>query len=507
MSRASVWLWIAMCLLLTSSAKNSYTGKGTINAPIATLTCPLPIITECDISDVPAYANLAELQTAGGTFFTDCIAGPNNATFASSDASNLGSCPEIVTRTYSITTNCSETAVCNQMITITDITDPTIVTCPPMRALEGCTATDVINHPSISLPYSTVITGTTEAIFIAEGGVASDMCGIDSVHYVDAISGNCPITLTRTFTVFDPCGNSADCIQTIEIDDTTPPTADPISAIGPFSCYADIPAPDVTVVTGEVDNCGGIVTVAFVSDSADPGCNGTVSRTYSLTDVCGNTANITQDITIDDNKAPTADPISAIGPFSCYADIPAPDVTVVTGEMDDCGEVVAVAFVSDSPDPGCSGTVTRTYSLTDVCGNTVNITQDITIDDNTAPTADPISAIGPFSCYADIPAPDVSVVIGEMDDCGGAVTVAFVSDSANPGCSGTVTRTYSLTDVCGNSVNITQNITIDDNTAPTADPISAIGPFSCYADIPAPDVSVVIGEMDDCGGAVTVAFV
>ncbi|WP_235299751.1 HYR-like domain-containing protein, partial [Portibacter marinus] len=286
--------------------------------------------------------------------------------------------------------------------------------------------------------------------------------------------------------------------------DNTAPTADPISAIGPFSCYADIPAPDVSVVIGEMDDCGGAVTIAFVSDSADPGCSGTVTRTYSLTDVCGNTANITQNITIDDNTAPTADPIPAIGPFSCYADIPAPDVTVVTGEMDDCGGVVNVAFVSDSANPGCSGTVTRTYSLTDVCGNSINITQNISIDDNTPPTADPLPVLGPFNCYANRPPPNVNDVTGEMDNCGGTVMVTHLSDTGNPGCNGTVTRTYRLTDQCGRSANITQQILIQDTIPPTANPLTDLGPFNCYSQIPNGNVNQVIGETDNCGGLVQV---
>ena len=185
--------------------------------------------------------------------------------------------------------------------------------------------------------------------------------------------------------------------------------------------------------------------------------------------------------TINDNVPPTADPMPALGPFACYADIPAANINDVTGETDNCAGVVTVAFVSDGPNPGCSGTVVRTYSLTDECGNSSTITQNILINDNVPPTADPMTALGPFACYADITPADINDVTGETDNCGGVVTVAFVSDGPNPGCSGTVIRTYRLTDECGNSSTITQNITINDNIAPTADPLPAMGPFGCYA--------------------------
>ncbi|MFZ4706867.1 MAG: FISUMP domain-containing protein [Bacteroidales bacterium] len=162
----------------------------------------------------------------------------------------------------------------------------------------------------------------------------------------------------------------------------TNPTANTLPNLGPFACYIDIPLPNVLDVTGETSDCGGLVTVTFVSDGMDPICAGTVVRTYNLTDACGNSANITQNITILDNVAPTADPLPGIGPYSSYSNIPAPNIQDVTGEVDNCIGLVTVTFLSDGADPGYSGTVVRTYSLLDGCGNQTNITQNITIFNN-----------------------------------------------------------------------------------------------------------------------------
>ena len=145
---------------------------------------------------------------------------------------------------------------------------------------------------------------------------------------------------------------------------------------------------------------------------------------------------------------------------------------------------MTVTFVSDTADPGCSGDVTRTYELEDGCGNTSSVSQTITILDDVAPTADVLPALGPFACFADIPVANINEVTGESDNCAGAVTVTFVSDTADPGCSGIVTRTYELEDGCGNTSTLNQTITILDNVAPTADALPALGPFACFADIP-----------------------
>ena len=68
-------------------------------------------------------------------------------------------------------------------------------------------------------------------------------------------------------------------------------------------------------------------------------------------------------------------------------DVPAADITVITDEADNCG-TPTVAFVSDLSDGNsCPEVITRTYSVTDSCGNSINVTQTITINDITPPTA------------------------------------------------------------------------------------------------------------------------
>jgi len=127
---------------------------------------------------------------------------------------------------------------------------------------------------------------------------------------------------------------------------------------------------------------------------------------------------------------------------------------VVTDEADNCDATPTVAFVSDANNGGAGCTaspyiVTRTYSVTDDCGNSINVTQTITAVDNTNPTASDPAPIN-VQCIADVPAPDITVVTDEADNCDATPTVAFVSDANNGGAGCTaspyiVTRTYSVT--------------------------------------------------------------
>ncbi|WP_207785471.1 hypothetical protein, partial [Flagellimonas aquimarina] len=100
------------------------------------------------------------------------------------------------------------------------------------------------------------------------------------------------------------------------------------------------------------------------------------------------------------------------------------------------------------------------------------------------PTASDPSGIT-VECIGDVPAADISVVSDEADNCSLAanITVAFVSDSALVGSNpGTITRTYSVTDEAGNSINVTQAITVNDTTDPTASDPSGIT-VECIGDV------------------------
>ncbi|MBI5371821.1 MAG: gliding motility-associated C-terminal domain-containing protein, partial [Sphingobacteriales bacterium] len=263
-------------------------------------------------------------------------------------------------------------------------------------------------------------------------------------------------------------------------------------------------APDPLVVIDEADNCSAPV-VAFVSDVTDGNlCPETITRTYSVTDNCGNQITVTQLIQITDPIMPTAsNPVGVT--VQCIGDVPAADPLVVTDEADNNG-VPVVAFVSDVSDGNtCPETITRTYSVTDDCGNQITVTQTIVVDDTTNPTASNPAGVT-VQCIGDVPASDPLVVTDETDNCSVPV-VAFVSDVSDGNtCPETITRTYSVTDACGNQITVTQTIVVDDTTNPTASNPASVT-VDIIANVPAPDPLVVTDEADNCTAAPAVAFV
>ncbi len=231
------------------------------------ITCPANITVQC-ASQVPA-------PDIAGVITSDNCGGTSTVIFVGDVISNQ-TCADrfTVTRTYMATDECGNSSTCNQTITVFDNTAPSI-TCPANVTVQCASQ---VPPPNIA------------------GVVTSDNCGgTATVTFVaDVISNQTCVNrfiVTRTYRATDACGNSATCNQTITVfDDTAPSITCPANIT--VQCANQVPAPNTAgVVTS--DNCGGTATVTFVGDVvSNQTCTSrfTVTRTYSATDECGNSA-------------------------------------------------------------------------------------------------------------------------------------------------------------------------------------------------------------------------
>ncbi|NNK81884.1 MAG: gliding motility-associated C-terminal domain-containing protein, partial [Flavobacteriaceae bacterium] len=296
--------------------------------------------------------------------------------------------------------------------------------------------------------------------------------------------------------------NYIDITQLITIYDDIAPTASNPASLQ-FSCIGDLPAPNINVVADAADNCSTPI-INFESEVSDNNtCPETITRAYSVTDICGNSINVYQTIIIDDNINPTASNPYTLQ-ISDSSSIPAPDINVVTDEADNCS-IPTVAFVSETSDnQTCPETITRIYSITDDCGNSINVEHLIIVNDDVPPTASTPQSLS-FTCSTDVPAPNTNVVTDASDN-NSTPTVSFLSESTNSNsCPEIITRIYRVTDDCGNYIDVTQIIIIDDDIPPTASNPSDIEIYD-IANIPTPDINVVLDEADNCA-IPTVAFI
>ncbi len=279
------------------------------------------------------------------------------------------------------------------------------------------------------------------------------------------------------FTAVDPFGNSAMCSYTVSVMDTGVPSIEcPANITGlsdPGVCGATI---NYALPTAN-DDCG----IAQVSLIAGVGSGnlfpiGTTTETYEVTDVSGNTATCSFDVTIADDEDPViacpADITINIADGNCTAavDYALPLAT------DNCS--IAAINLIDGPAPGGSfntGTTTVTFEVLDPSGNAAICSFMVTVLESVAPQ---------ISCPANITVPNdpgtcAAVVIYSapvgMDECPGASTsfTSGLGSGANFPV-GITTETYTVTDASGNSTSCSFTVTVLDDELPV---------FECLDDI------------------------
>ena len=423
------------------------------------------------------------------------------------DPSDCGHYNYTITRTWFGTDVCGNVGTANQIITVQDVTAPTVT--PPANATANCE--DDLNPTGQGMATASDNCDTNPTITYADTDNQdpdTDACG----HY--------NYTITRTWTATDACGISGTAIQTITVkDDTNPVVTAPADATA--NCEDDLDLISLGSPTG-TDNCDNDLTFTYMDDKSAQGTDPTlcdyynydVIRTWTGTDACGNAGTAMQTITVQDVTNPTVTAPSNTN-ASCEDDL-SPTAQGTGTATDNCDPNPAVNYTDMStqdPDPTVCGhydyTITRTWTGTDVCGNAGDDVQTITVDDNTDPVAvaanpvdgnnDPIPFIIDMNCQVTISAEDLEIGGGNMssDNCvanenlryqirslnqNGGVSSGW-SDQVtlsqgggnqefnfNNGCPVTANVRYRVIDVCGNiSVPITVVVTIKDETDPTWD--------------------------------------
>jgi uncharacterized repeat protein (TIGR01451 family) len=333
---------------------------------------------------------------------------------------------------------------CTFKVTVNDTDDPEI-TCP--------------DNITIECDESTLPSNTGMA-------TATDNCtsGLMPDYEDEEMLTNGLGTILRTWSVLDDAGNSDECAQTITLQDTTDPefTSFPMDAEVECGQSTD---PSSTGTPVAEDNCSSPMPT-YEDGEMTEGCGdtGSFERTWTITDNAGNTVMQVQTITIVDQTDPefTSFPIDTGMECGQSTD---PAATGMPTGTDICG-TVDITYEDDfSGACGNSGVITRTWTITDACGNSDEQDQIITIEDTTPPV---------LTC------PDNITISNDEGDCGAIVTFAA---EANDNC-GSVMVNYSVapgsffevgetmvevsgSDACSNpATNCTFSVTVNDTEPP-----------------------------------------
>jgi len=409
-----------------------------------TIECPDNVTILCTASTDPA-------NTGSATAIDVCDATP---TITFLDNIIAGDCEQeyTINRQWTATDDCGNASTCTQVIQVVDLTPP-VITCPANVTIQCTDSTDPEVNPVLGF------------------ATATDNCAAEPIIAYSDVSnfGQCPflITITRTWTASDGCGNIATCVQTIVLTDSEGPV---------ITCPADVTI-DCTASTDPANTGNPVVTddcdtepvVGYSDVTSGTGCpeGFSIVRTWTATDACGNSATCVQNILVDDNTAPN---------IICPADVTldcnedtSPENTGGAVASDNCAPTPSITFSDVTTGTGCpiGYLITRTWVAEDDCGNTASCVQLITVDDNAAPL---------ITCPVDMTiecsestSPDNTGLATATDGCDPEPEVTFADATVAGACPETYTinRTWTATDACGNSTQCMQTIVLEDTTSPT----------------------------------------
>ena len=134
-------------------------------------------------------------------------------------------------------------------------------------------------------------------------GGSTDNCLIKSITVSPSVLTGCQ-NHTVTLTVTDWCNNTSTCTTGIQTAESVPPTIMcPLNIT--IRCDQQL-SPMFTGLATATDLCSPNPTINYTDvTTGQMPCNGTVVRTWTATDLCLNTADCTQVISVQDNIPPT----------------------------------------------------------------------------------------------------------------------------------------------------------------------------------------------------------
>ncbi len=441
--------------------------------------CPPDLTLECDLYPIP--------DTMGGSIITipsgeqwppatqDGINGYayDNCLIDSISMSvtdNVDACTRegTVIRTFIVTDSQGQTNSCTQSISFLDTTPP-LITFPDSMHV-SCEVVDDLNE-----------TGTATA----EDNCTNYLITFDDLPPLTFPDDLCSYKIIRTWKVFNDCTNeltTAD--QIILVTDDEPPVfgLPPGDVTLNNLCQGD-PLP-VEPVGGVTDNCG-TPEIDILEDITVAGnClnNFTVQRIWQATDECGQTATISQNITIVDITPPVLSNLPDNVTINCGEPIEFNNITA----SDNCGGIMDITF-SDVTTPGdCedNSIVTRTWSVSDACGLTTTASRDIVIEDTTAPTFINFPDDLIFDCNEQISFPANPEA---TDNCDNDVDVLFDDtpmDSPSCPAESFILRRFIAVDNCGNTSQRTLTIFIADLFPPVIDGVPNDVTLECDETLP-----------------------
>jgi len=321
------------------------------------------------------------------------------------------------------------------------------------------------------------------------GSQANDVCvGASSLSWTNNFGEGdlftCGTT-TVTFTVSDPCGDTASTTAAFTVFDDIAPTFSPQASDLTVECdgYGNEFDYDGWVSSngGAVaqDVCATFISVTNTAPATGPvGC-GAVTVTFIATDDCNNSGRTTATYRVTDTQAPSiivpaTDASVECDGYSNQSEIS--DWLFSNGgavAVDQCNSVTwSNNYAGLITVDGCSAVATVTFTVVDRCNNQAKTGATFTVVDTTPPVIvtppqDIVIQCSEFSnqevntwlaTHAGAVASDACSIVRWSNN--------YNPDNEDDSCATPIPVTFTATDLCGNFVDSTATLTLTDSTAP-----------------------------------------
>lgn len=363
--------------------------------------------------------------------------------------------------------------------------------------------------PVIAAP-PTVTTVTNNNQSYASGVVLGNATATDnsgSVTITNNAPGQYPMgTTTVTWTATDAAGNTASATQLVIVEDKQAPVlSGPANKVVNTNTGVNYASGVNIGSASATDNSGAPVTITNNAPAQFPMGNTTVI--WTATDAAGNMSTATQTITVIDAEAPV---ITGVTNVVVNADPGTNTATVNSlGNPVATDNVQLVSLTNNATGNVYSiGTTSVIWTATDAAGNSTTGVQLVIVKDITAPVLAGVPANTSASCGT-IPTP---ATVTASDNYDAQVTVQLTQSSTkgtNPAQANyynyTITRTWTATDVAGNTTSASQTITVTDNQAPVMTQPVNIATNNTNG-ICGATVNYTVSATDACGSPITYTY-
>ena len=429
----------------------------------------LPVITLAAAGALPCNPTPAQIEAAfGSASVTDDCSANLIAQGVVGQESGTG-CSFQTTKNWTVTDGCGNVGVQSQAVTYTRDTELPVITL---------------------VAAGTLTCNPTPAQIEAAFGAASvsDNCSVNLIAQgvVGQESGSgCSFQTTKNWTVTDGCGNVGVQSQTVTYSRDTELPVITLVAAGTLPCNPTAAQIEAAFGAASVsDNCSvNLIAQGTVGQESGAGCSFQTTKNWTVTDGCGNVGVQSQTVTYSrDTELPVITLVAA-GALPCNPTAAQIEAAFGAASVsDNCSvNLIAQGIVGQESGAGCSFQTTKSWTVTDGCGNVGVQSQTVTYSRDTELPVITLVAAGALSCN---PTPvQIEAAFGAAsvsDNCSAnLIAQGVVGQESGTGCSFQTTKNWTVTDGCGNVGVQSQTVTYSRDTELPVITLVAAGTLPC----------------------------